>query len=127
MKIKQLIPELLIEDMQKTLKFYYEVLGFQSEIVFPEKNPIFAQISKDYVHIMLYNRNDFQREIPKLKRVKMGGSILLYFKVEKIKDFYKQIKDKVKIIQTIHETEYDSIEFTIEDCNGYLLAFSQDK
>ncbi|OGK14310.1 hypothetical protein A3A93_03185 [Candidatus Roizmanbacteria bacterium RIFCSPLOWO2_01_FULL_38_12] len=127
MKINQLIPELLIEDMQKTLRFYHEVLGFQSEIVFPEKNPIFAQIGKDDAHIMLYSRNDFQREIPKLKQVKMGGSILLYFKVEKIKDFYKQIKDKVKIIQTIHETEYDSIEFTIEDCNGYLLAFSQDK
>ena len=81
MKIKQLIPELLVEDMKKTLKFYHDVLGFKSEIVFPEKNPIFAQVGKDNIHIMLYERSDFQNEIPKLKQIKMGGSILLYFKV----------------------------------------------
>lgn len=125
MKIKDLIPELLVEDMSKTLKFYHDVLGFESEIVFPEKNPVFAQIEKDNIHIMLYDRNDFQNEIPKLRQMKMGGSILLYFKIEKIKDFYQQIKDRVKIIQPLHKTDYGSLEFTIEDCNGYLLAFSQ--
>lgn len=125
MKIKELIPELLVENIQKSLKFYQEVLGFKSEIIFPEKNPIFVQVSKDNFHIMLYNRSDFQKEIPKLKKIKMGGSTLLYFKVKQIKDFYEQVKDKVKIIQSIHETDYGSTEFTIEDCNGYLLTFSQ--
>lgn len=125
MRIKQLIPELLVEDMKKTLRFYQEVLKFKLEITFPDKNPIFAQVGRDNIHIMLYARSDFQKEIPKLKQVKMGGSTLLYFKVEKIEDFYRQIKDSVKIIQTIHKTDYGSAEFTIEDYNGYLLAFSQ--
>lgn len=125
MKIKQLIPELLVEDMEKTLRFYQDILGFKSEIIFPEKKPIFAQVGKDDIHIMLYHRSEFQKEIPKLKQIKMGGSMLLYFKVEKIKDFYDQIKNKVNIIQSLHKTEYGSLEFTTEDCNGYLLAFSQ--
>lgn len=125
MKIKELILELLVEDMTKSLKFYQDILGFESEIVFPEKNPVFIQVKKDNNRIMLYDRNDFQKEIPKLKRIKMGGSMLLYMKVEKVEEFYQQIKNKAKIIQPLHKTNYSSLEFTIEDRNGYFLAFSE--
>ena len=125
MKAKQLIPELLVEDLPKTLQFYREILRFRSEIVFPKKNPIFAQVGKDDVHIMLYARSDFAKEIPQLKKVKMGGSVLLYIKAKKIEDFYKRIKKSVTVIQKLHKTDYNSLEFTIEDCNGYLIAFSE--
>ncbi len=126
MKIKQIIPELLVEDLPKTLRFYNEILGFKSEIIFPSKNPIFAQVTRDGISIMLYARCDFQKEIPKLKTVKMGGSVLLYIKAEKIADFFKQIKKNVTVIQQLHKTDYNRLEFTIEDCNGYLIAFSEE-
>ncbi len=126
MKFKQLILELLVEDLPKTLRFYEEILGFKSEIIFPKENPVFAQIGRDRISIMLYARDDFQKEIPKLKKVKMGGSILLYIKAEGIADLYKQIKKSVNVIQPIYKTDYGRLEFTIEDCNGYLIAFSED-
>lgn len=125
MKILQIIPELLVEDMQKTLRFYQEILGFKPEIVYPQANPVFVQIRRDNIRIMLYDRSDFENEIPKLKKVKMGGSVLLYIEAEKIETFYQEIKDRVNIIQPIHKTDYGSLEFTIEDCNGYLIAFSE--
>lgn len=125
MKTKQLIPELLVEDMSKTLQFYSKILGFKPEIIFPEKNPVFAQVGRENVNIMLYNRSDFEKEIPKLKKIKMGGSVLLYIKAEKLETFYLEIKDKVNVIQPIHKTDYGSLEFTMEDCNGYLICFSE--
>lgn len=125
MKIKQLIPELLVEDMLQTVKFYEDVLGFKTEIAFPQKDPVFVQVEKDGICIMLYARCDFEKEIPKLKTVSMGGSVELYFKAEGIESFYQKIKDKVKIVQDIHKTDYGSLEFTIEDCNGYLICFSE--
>ena len=112
--------------MPETLSFYRNKLEFHTEIKFPEKDPIFAQAGRDGIHIMFYARSDFEKEIPKLKQVKMGGSILLYFKASKINSFYKKIKDLVSIIQPLHKTEYGSLEFTMEDNNGYLLAFSED-
>ena len=36
-----------------------------------------------------------------------------------------QIKKKVTIVQTLHKTSYGMLECTIEDCNGYLIAFSE--
>ena len=125
MKILTIEPELLVEDMTKTLKFYRELLGFNEEVIFPENSPIFAQVEKDKIRIMLYLRSDFEKEIPKIRDIKMGGSILLYFRVEKISDFYNEMKEKVKIIQMLHKTDYSSLEFTMEDCNGYLICFSE--
>lgn len=120
-----MIPELLVEDMPMSVRFYEDVLGFKTEISFPEKDPIFVQVGRNGVHVMLYARSDFENEIPKLKRVKMGGSTLLYIKAEGIRDFYNEIQKKVTVVQSIHETTYGALEFTIEDCNGYLIAFSE--
>lgn len=35
----------------------------------------------------------------------------------------KNTKDKVSIIQPLCQTDYGSLEFTIEDCNGYFICF----
>ena len=125
MKVLQIIPELLVEDMPKTIHFYKDILGFKPEITFPEKDPIFVQVGRDKIHIMLYERSEFEKEIPKLKKEKMGGSVLLYIKAKKIEDFYKLISKNVTVIQQLHKTDYDCLEFTIADCNGYLIAFSE--
>ncbi len=125
MKLIQLIPELLVEDVSKTLQFYHKILKFKSEIIFPQKNPVFAQIGRDSVHIMLYERSEFEKEIAKLKKTKMGGSVIIDIRAEEIKTFYEQIKEKVNIVQPLHKTDYGILEYTIEDCNGYLIAFSE--
>lgn len=125
MKILQMIPELLVEDMSLTVQFYKEILGFTPEIVFPEKDPIFVQMKWDEIRIMLYARSDFEKEIPSLKKIKMGGTVLLYIKMEKVEDLYKKIQKKITIIQSLHKTDYGALEFTMEDCNGYLITFSE--
>jgi len=125
MKVLQIILELLVEDMPRTVRFYKDILGFKVEIAFPEKDPVFVQIGKNNSHIMLYDRSEFEKEVPELKKIKMGGSILLYIKAEKIEEFYKRIQKRATIIQKLHKTDYGSLEFTISDCNGYFIAFSE--
>lgn len=125
MKILQLIPELLVEDVSKSLHFYREILKFESQIVFPRKKPIFAQVGRDNIQIMFYKRSEFEKEIPKLKTTKIGGSLLIVIKAKDIKTFFRQIKEKAEIIQPFHKTDYGTFEFMIKDCNGYLIAFSE--
>lgn len=85
MKTFQLIPEFLVEDMSQTLQFYHKILGFKSEIIFPKKNPVFAQLGRDNIHIMLYERGEFEKEIPRLEKTKMGGSVLIFIKAKGVK------------------------------------------
>jgi hypothetical protein len=37
----------------------------------------------------------------------------------------KNVKDKIIIAKELHHTPHDSKDFAIEDCNGYILTFSQ--
>lgn len=125
MNPKQLSLELLVEDLPKSLAFYRDTLGFQTEVVFPDVNSVFAQVGKGSVHIKLYIRNEFEDEIPKLEKILMGGSFLIFIEAEGVEEYYKQLADKVVIVKPFHTTDYGSMEFTIEDCNGYLLCFSE--
>ena len=52
MKTLQITPELLVEDMSKTVHFYENILGFQPQIIFPETNPVFVTVGREDVSIM---------------------------------------------------------------------------
>lgn len=126
MKALNLEPEILVEDMQKTLMFYQDILGFKIELSFPEEKPVFARIKKDNITITLNNREDFEKDIPSFKSMKMGGTSQIFIKATGVEDFFNEIKNRVKIVQEIHNTNYGTIEFIIEDCNGYFIDFSED-
>jgi uncharacterized glyoxalase superfamily protein PhnB len=126
MKCKQIVPEFLVENIEKTVKFYTEVLDFSVESVFPENEPVFAQLKRDEVEIMLFERNEFSKEVLAFKKMKMGGTVALYMRTTELKEYYDRIKDKVTMIVPYHETFYGSREFVIEDCNGYIIYFSEN-
>ena len=124
--MNSIIPELLVEDLEKTLSFYTKVLGFKTVMSFPEKHPYFALLKQGKVEIMLYHRTQFSEEIPKFTNINMGGSLALFIKIDKIKQYYTKLKNKAEIIQPLHKTDYDTQEFSIHDVNGYVLIFSEE-
>lgn len=125
MKIKNLTPELMVDDVQESINFYTDILDFKVTISVPEKKPFFVTLKNGGVELMLYHRNQFAKEIPKFKKLPIGGSIVMYIGVEDIKSFYDRVKNKVKIIQTLHQTDYGSTEFSCEDNSGYVLMFNK--
>jgi len=125
MQANRIVPELLVEDVPKTVRFYCDLLGFKLEMAFPETNPVFAQVTKDNIQIKFFVRSEFQKEIPQFENGRMGGSMLLYIESEKIRDFYPQIEKHVSVVTPLHKTDYGTWEFTFEDCNGYLICFSE--
>jgi len=123
--MKKAVLEIMVDNMEKNIHWYTNILGFEKKIVTPEINPIFVSLSNGGVEIMLYKREEFSQEIPKFKDIKIGGSFALYITVENIQTLYDSVKDHEKIIQELHTTDYGSVEFSLEDPNGYVLMFSQ--
>ncbi|HVX92590.1 MAG TPA: VOC family protein [Candidatus Dojkabacteria bacterium] len=117
--------ELMVDNMRESSDFYTTILGFTKSMVTPENDPVFLMLTNGGVNIMLYRRDAFVKEISKFEKLKLGGSVALYIEVEDITKLYKDVKDKVKIIQEFHTTDYGSTEFSMEDNNGYVLMFSQ--
>jgi uncharacterized glyoxalase superfamily protein PhnB len=119
-------PELLVDNLPKTLDWYKSVLGFETIFISPESGvPTFARIKLGSAEIMLFTRSDFGKEIPAFSTAPMGGSFVLYLEVEDIKTIWSRVKDKTIVIQPLHQTTYGSEEFSIQDCNGYHLMFGE--
>lgn len=121
-----LTPELLVEDIQKTLSWYQATLGFEVLFTSPESgDPNFSRIKKGSAEIMLYERKEFSKDVPSFASTQVGGSFVLYLEVDNIQEEWSKLKDKVTVIQPLHKTPYGSSEFTIQDCNGYHLMFGE--
>lgn len=123
MHIKRITPELMVDDVQRTIDFYTETLGFLVENAVPSDNPFFVILKNGECELMLYQRNEFSVEIPDFAKAVLGGSFALYIHTENVKELYDNIHDSVKIVQPLHQTDYGTWEFSCLDCNGYVLMF----
>jgi uncharacterized glyoxalase superfamily protein PhnB len=125
--LKKLTPNLMVEDVDRTIAFYRDVLGFELLVtVPPEQGPFgWAMMRRDSVEIMFQSRSSLGEEIPALLDAPIGASVTFYTEVSGLDDLYQQVKGRAEIVQDLHETFYGSREFSFRDLNGYILFFSE--
>lgn len=116
----------MVDNISKSVSFYTDILGFEKEFEFPEDNPTFVSIAKDDIHISFFKREEFSKEVSKFKDMRLGGSFVLNIEVEDIQSLYDGIKDRIIIIKELYKTDYGTLEFTMEDSDGYVLLFKQN-
>jgi len=124
--MKNPVLELMVDDIQRSVSLYIDILGFEKEFEFPKNNPTFVSIFKDEIHISFFKREEFSKEVSKFKDMRLGGSFVLNIEVEDIQRLYDDIKEKVTIIKELYKTDYGTLEFTMEDSDGYVLLFKQN-
>lgn len=124
--LQKLTPNLMVEDVNRTVAFYKDVLGFETLMTVPEEGQfVWAMLQCGSVEIMFQARDSLTDEIPALAGAPIGASQTLYIHVEGIKDHYERLKSKVAIVSDMHVTFYGAQEFYFKDCNGYILGFSE--
>jgi len=68
----------------------------------------------------------FIEALPEYKDQKVGGTLFLYIDVENLDAIYnKAIAAEAEIVADINTTFYGAREFTMKDCDGYLLIFAE--
>ena len=118
----------MVADVQRSVDFYNRIFGFEIVTTVPGENElIFALIKLDDVSIMLQSISSFVEARPEFAKTKIGGTVLLYIDVNNIAEVYKKAKEgKAEIIVEMNKTFYGTNEFTIKDCDGYLVSFAED-
>ena len=123
---KKLTPNLMVEDVGRTLTFYRDVLGFEVTMTLPEAEPFdFAIVRRDGVELMFQSRSSLSDNVPALTGSPIGASQTFYIEVTGLKELYEQVQDKVEIVVDLHTTFYGTQEFYFRDVNGYILSFSE--
>jgi lactoylglutathione lyase len=124
--LKKLTPNLMVEDVARTLAFYREMLGFEVLTTLPDQEPFdFAIVQRDGVELMFQSRASLSQNVPALTGSPIGASQTFFIEVTGILDLYEALRDQVEIVVDLHTTFYGTQEFYFRDINGYILSFSE--
>src|SRR5688572_20081938 len=94
-EIKKLTPNLIVSDVERSLAFYCDVLGFAKTATVPEESPyVFATVQSGPVEIFFNARDVAIEEYPVLANMQIGGTLTLYVEVSGLEQIYEELKDR---------------------------------
>jgi len=103
-----------VRDLQKSLDWYTNILGFEIETIYPAENP-------NYAHFSSSNGTCFSIMVD--KNTPSYGRF--NFCIEDLEPFWDSLKGKVEIVEHLFTTDYGSTKFTIKDLDGNELGFTK--
>ena len=120
-EIKSMSPQFVVADLQRSLDFYTQELGFKVDFLYED---FYAGIIKDGYTIHLKSGSPNKDE--RVHRRK-NEDLDLVFSIDNINVLFETIKSRaVTIVQPLREMPYGN-EFYIADPDDYILGFVESK
>ena len=116
MRLNNLTPMLEVTDMEETIGFYHDLLGFECT----NRVDGWALLLNFGVEIMICLPN---AHTPFDKPCFTGS---LYMKLDDVDVLWQRIKDKTTVVYPLENFFYGMREFAIRDNNGYCLQFASE-
>lgn len=122
----KLTPNLVVANVEASLRFYEDVLGFSRGMRVPEKPPfVFASVVSGPVEIFLNDRSTVTKENPQMGGLTPGGGNTMFIEVEDVDGLHAQIESGVQVVMPLVTQWYGMREFAITDPDGYVITFAQ--
>ena len=130
MKVEQIIPELIVDDIERMVEFFSEKFDFQVEATDPEEGHYtWVQLMNGGNRIMMQETEVTKLEIAELK-TRFTGTDLLMVKLENaeaVRSAYERFDNEAEsVYMKIRVTEYGSCEFGVKDPEGRYIIISGD-
>ncbi len=119
MRLDYLCPMLWTNDMEKSISFYTDVLGFELDEY--NKEWAWCHMHKDKVSFMFTSPNE---HTPYNSQPVLTGSFYIY--TEAVDEIWEHLKDKATVSYGIANFPHNMREFAILDNNGYMLQFGRE-
>ena len=116
MKLSGPIPILYVRDVEESVRFYCDVLGFRCA----NRTDVWASLERDLAEIMISLPNEHLS----FEKALFTGTF--YFHSNDVDGLWERFRDKVTIVYPIENFEYGMREFAIRDINGYILQFGKE-
>jgi uncharacterized glyoxalase superfamily protein PhnB len=130
MQFTDVTPNLVVADMERSLAFYRDVLGFAAVATVPETAPfVFAWMQRGDVNVFLNAREGI--DLPALAARPIGGTSTLFMTIEAdsvaagIDALFAAIAGRVRVAMPLKDQFYGMREFGVEDPDGYIIFFAQ--
>jgi uncharacterized glyoxalase superfamily protein PhnB len=132
MKFADVTPNLVVADVERSLAFYRDVLGFSQVATVPEAAPFaFAWMQRDNVNVFLNNAESVKEHATLASR-SIGGTGTLFIVLEAptvaegVDAMFASIGGRARVFMPLKDQFYGMREFGIEDPDGYAIFFAQE-
>jgi catechol 2,3-dioxygenase-like lactoylglutathione lyase family enzyme len=121
-KLTNVCPVFISEDVKKTVDFYVEKLGFKFAAHY-DKIDDFATIYRDFIEFVIIQSKFGQIQS---NTIRYGAGYDAYIDTDTVSGvdiIYEEfVSNGVHIVSKPHKTDYGSYEFVIEDIDGRLIG-----
>jgi len=123
---KKLTPNLLVSNVERSLAFYVDTLGFERGMTVPDASPfVFASVTSGSVEVFFNDAATAVNDLPVFIGKPIGATGTLFIDVEGVDALHDRLKPRVKIVMPIVTQFYGMREFAFEDPDGYVITFAE--
>ena len=132
-----LTPNLMTDDVNASIDFYCDGLGFQFIVGVPRGSekmvsgdpgnvPLrWAMVQREEASLMFQGRNSLAEDAPLFSQMPVGGSATLYLEVADLDALLERVGDRAEVVVPERVTFYGMREVWIRDNNGYVLTLAE--
>jgi len=123
---KKLTPNLLVANVERSLAFYMDTLGFARGMTVPDASPfVFASVTSGAVEIFFNDVAAAVKEYPAFAGQPIGATGTMYIEVEGVDALHDRLKGSAKVVMPLVTQFYGMREFAVEDPDGYVITFAE--
>ena len=123
---KKLTPNLVVGNVERSLAFYVDTLGFERGMTVPGESPlVFGSVTSGPVEIFFNDTAAAVKEYPAFGGQPIGATGTLFIEVEGVDALHDRLKPSVKVVMPIVTQFYGMREFAIEDPDGYVITIAE--
>ena len=125
-QFKKLTPNLLVANVERSLAFYVDTLGFARGMTVPDASPfVFAAVTSGDVEIFVNDAATAVKEYPAFAGKPLGATGTMYIELEGVDALHERIKSSVTITMPLVTQFYGMREFGVLDPDGYVITFAE--
>ena len=123
---QKLTPNLIVENVERSLAFYVEVLGFTRGLTVPDESPlVFASVVSGNVEIFFNDKATAMKEYPSFAATPIGLTGTMYIETTGVDAWHERLKSTVRIVMPLVTQFYGMKEFAFADPDGYVITFAE--
>lgn len=135
MTLSSLTVNLLVPDVNATVEYYREILGFElslgvlegtQDTVFEttEARLGFAMMRNGPIELMFQSHASVADDLPGFAPGS-GDAVSLYFDAEDVEAQWEALRDRVEVVKELATTFYGAREFYFRDPNGFVIGLAR--
>ncbi|MEZ5283610.1 MAG: VOC family protein [Vicinamibacterales bacterium] len=119
-------PNLIVRDLDTSLAFYRDVLGFSVKASVPDAAPfVFVWLERDGVPVFLNAVSAAVEDYPDVATRQPGGTAALFFTVTDVDGLHATVSGRAPVILPLKTQFYGMREFAVTDPDGHIVTFAE--